>query len=171
MKPASRLLAFWLGITCVAGFALARGKNPKPGPLTGTWECMSHGGPEGDMGFTLYLEQNEDTVSGSVSSPIGSTELTSASFKKNKLEIHIETPQTNYLLTATYKKGQLSGNWSTDNDLKGTWEGKKSASTSNRVLKKGVEAALCRQRQFESLDLWRDKPAATSPSSRFSAPC
>ncbi|PYU98180.1 MAG: hypothetical protein DMG26_19320 [Acidobacteria bacterium] len=80
----------------LAALGLAAEKKPKSGPLTGTWECVSHGGPHGDMNFTLYLEQNQETVTGTVSSPLGSTELTSASFKKNTLEIHIDTDERNY---------------------------------------------------------------------------
>jgi hypothetical protein len=102
----------------------AKEKQAKPGPLTGTWECTSHGGPQGDLPFTLYLEQQAETVTGSVSSPMGSTELSSATFKKKDLEIHIDTPDGEYLLTAKLlKKGALSGQWSHE-DLKGTWEGK-----------------------------------------------
>jgi hypothetical protein len=117
---------------CLAAFALASEKKSKPGPLTGTWECVSHGAPQGDMNFTLYLEQKNETVTGTVSSPLGSTELTSASFKKNTLEIHIDTDQRNYLLTGKYKNGHLAGAWSTNEDQRGTWEGKKSAQTTSQ---------------------------------------
>ena len=116
----------------LAALGLAAEKKPKSGPLTGTWECVSHGGHQGDMKFTLYLEQNKETVNGTVSSPLGSTELTSASFKKNTLEIHIDTDQRNYLLIGRYKDGQLAGAWSTNEDQKGTWEGKKSAQTNSQ---------------------------------------
>jgi hypothetical protein len=86
---------------------------------------MSHGGSQGDMPFTLYLEQNKEVVTGSVSSPIGGTQLTSATFKKKTLEIHIDTPNGNYLVTGKLKKNQLSGTWSIDGGESGTWEGKK----------------------------------------------
>jgi hypothetical protein len=104
-------------------------KKSRPGPLTGTWECVSHGSPQGDMNFTLFLQQEKEVVTGSVSSPIGSADLTTATFKRKVLEIHIDTPQDNYLLNATYKNGALSGDWSTNTGLKGNWEGKKSAET------------------------------------------
>jgi hypothetical protein len=119
------LVTFWL-----AALGLATERKPKAALLTGTWECVSHGGPQGDMNFTLYLEQNKEAVTGTVSSPLGSTELTSATFKKNNLEIHIDTDQRNYLLTGRYKNGQFSGEWSTNDDQKGTWEGKKSSPSS-----------------------------------------
>jgi hypothetical protein len=120
------LIALCLAIVFAAAFAKAQGKKPKPGPLTGTWECTAHGGSQGDMPFTLYLEQTKDTLTGSVSSPIGGTDISAGTVKKNEVEIHIDTPQGNYQLTGRLKKGELSGKWSSDTE-KGTWEGKKQA--------------------------------------------
>jgi hypothetical protein len=115
-------------VVCVAAFAAAAEKKTKGGPLTGTWECTSHGSSQGDMPFTLYLEQNKEVVTGSVSSPIGGTEISSGSFKKKVLEIEISAPERTYKITGRLKKGQLSGEWSAENE-KGTWEGKKQAAT------------------------------------------
>ena len=120
-------LALCVAVLSFAGSLTAGAKKPKPGPLTGTWECTSHGSSQGDMPFTLYLEQNKEVVTGSVSSPMGGTNLTSASFKKKTLEIHIDTPNGNYLVIGKLKKKQLSGTWSIDGGEKGTWEGKKAA--------------------------------------------
>jgi len=124
-----------LGILCVAGFALAQdqsqAKKPKPGPLTGTWECMAHGGSQGDMPFTLYLEQTKDSLTGSVSSPMGGTQISAGTVKKDDVEIHIDTPQGNYQLTAKLKKGELSGKWTSDTE-NGTWEGKKQAAAESK---------------------------------------
>jgi hypothetical protein len=127
MKRIITVLALGVAILTFAGSLTAAAKKPKPGPMTGTWECMSHGSSQGDMPFTLYLEQNKEVVTGSVSSPIGGTQLTSATFKKKTLEIHIDTPNGNYLITGKLKKKQLSGTWSVDSGEKGTWEGKKAA--------------------------------------------
>src|SRR5271157_461255 len=132
MKRVLRAIGLCLVVLSVTSLLAAKEIKAKPGPAAGTWECTSHGGTQGDMSFTLYLEQNGDTVTGSVSSPIGSTELTTSSFKKKMLEIHIDTPQGNYLLTGKVNKGQVSGSWSVDSggggeNTKGTWEGKKSA--------------------------------------------
>jgi len=136
MKRVLRAIGLCLVVLSVASVLAAKGNKAKPGPAAGTWTCTSHGGPNGDMSFTLYLEQNGETVTGSVSSPIGSTELTTASFKKKMLEIHIDTPQGNYVLTGKLNKGQVSGSWSVDSGAggektSGTWEGKKSAEKSS----------------------------------------
>ena len=125
MKRILTSLSVCLAIVCFAGIGAAKDKKPKPGPITGTWECTSHGSAQGDMPFTLYLEQNKEVVTGSVSSPMGGTDITSASFKSKMLEIHIDTPQGNYVVMGKLKKGLLNGTWSMESAEKGTWEGKK----------------------------------------------
>ena len=130
MKRVLTTLAVCLAVVCLASLGVAKEKKPKPGKLTGTWECVSHGGSQGDMPFILYLDHSKETVTGSVSSPMGGTQITSASYKKKTLEIRIDTPMGNYLLTAKLKKDQLNSPWSIDTGEKGTWEGKKAAAKS-----------------------------------------
>ena len=101
----------------------------KKGPITGTWDCNAHGGSQGDIAFTLVLEQNGEIVDGSISAPMGSTEISSGTFKRNRLEIHLDTPQGSYLILGNYKKHEFTGTWSSDTE-KGTWEGKRQASGS-----------------------------------------
>jgi hypothetical protein len=129
MKRILSSLAVCLVVLTLASAALAKDKKSKPGPLTGTWECTSHGGPQGDMPFTLHLDQNKQTVSGSVESPMGGAEISSATFKNKNLDIQINAGEANYHLTAKLKKNQLDGEWSGGQNEKGTWEGKKSAPT------------------------------------------
>ena len=120
-------IALCLAVAFATAFARGGEKKPKPGPLTGTWDCTAHGGPQGDMPFTLYLEQSKDSLAGSVSSPMGGTQISAGSVKKNEIEIHFDTPQGNYQMTGHLKKGELSGKWSGESDT-GTWEGKKQTS-------------------------------------------
>lgn len=119
-------LACLLSLSAVS-LAYGADKKSRPGPLTGTWECTAHGTEQGDMPFTLTLEQSKEEITGSVSSPIGGTEISSGTIKKNAVEIHINTPNGNYTITGKLKKNQLSGEWSTDTNQKGSWEGKKAA--------------------------------------------
>ncbi|HTS71741.1 MAG TPA: hypothetical protein VMO17_22420 [Terriglobia bacterium] len=121
MKRTLVPIGICLAIFLAASLGMAKNKG---GVMTGTWDCQAHGGSQGDMAFTLYLQQNKETVDGSISSPIGGTQISSGTFKKNMLEIHLDTPQGNYILMANFKKGKLSGTWSNDND-KGVWEGTK----------------------------------------------
>ena len=128
---ASRLISI-LGLftLILASSALAGGdKKSGSGALTGTWDCMAHGGTQGDTAFTLYLEQNKEVVTGSVSSPMGGAEITSGSFKRKFLELQITTDRGNYVIMGKLEKGQMSGTWSLDNVDKGTWEGKKAAAS------------------------------------------
>ncbi len=122
-----KLIYGGIGITVLLAASLAMARDKK-GPMTGTWDCQSHGGSQGDVTFTLMLTQNGETVDGSISSPMGGTQISSGTFKKNMLEIHLDTPQGNYTLMAKFNKGTLSGTWSSDSD-KGSWEGKKAAGT------------------------------------------
>jgi len=129
MKRNLAMLA--IGLIWCSVLAWGADRKAKPGPLTGTWECMAYGSSQGDLPFTLYLEQQKDVVSGSVSSPLGSTEITSGSYRKKRLDLRIDTPQGNYVLTAKLKKGQLTGTWTLDSPPEqGTWEGKKQVPTS-----------------------------------------
>ena len=121
MKRNLIYIGICLTVLCAASMAMAKDKK---GPMTGTWDCQAHGGSQGDKAFTLFLQQNKETVDGSISSPIGGTEISSGTFKRNMLEIHLDTPQGNYTLMGKFEKGKLSGTWSSDND-KGVWEGKK----------------------------------------------
>jgi len=125
------LIAVCPMLLLASSFAMSGDSKAKSGPITGTWECQSHGSSQGDMAFTLYLTQNKEVVDGSVSSPIGGTQISSGTFKSNMLEIHIDTPQGNYVIMGKYKKGELSGTWSSDSE-KGTWEGKKQATNASK---------------------------------------
>ena len=119
----SRMTAIGIGLAILCGASLLTAKE-KRGVMTGTWDCQAHGGSQGDMAFTLYLQQNKENIDGSISSPIGGTQISSGTFKRNMLEIHLDTPQGAYVLMAKFEKGKLSGTWSSDSD-KGIWEGKK----------------------------------------------
>ena len=135
MKRARITLILCFTILGLAGLTLAQdtksaqGNKAKGGPVAGTWTCTAHGGTNGDIPFTLYLEQDNETVTGSVSSSMGDAEFSSASFKDGALEIHIDGGDQSYVLTAKLQNGQLSGQWSGGDTEKGNWEGKKAAET------------------------------------------
>ena len=104
-----------------------KGKEPKPGPLTGTWECVAHSSVQGDVPFTLKLEQTKDVVSGTLTNSSGGYPLSSASYKKGVLEFRLDAPDGTYVATGKLTHGQLSGHWSKGQEAEGEWEGKGSA--------------------------------------------
>jgi hypothetical protein len=126
MRPNWTLISIFL--LAVANVNLAFAKEPKSGPLTGTWECVAHSSAQGDVEFTLKLEQTNETVTGTFINSSGEYPLTSGSYKNGVLEIHLDAPDGNYVATAKLSRGQLSGHWSKDQEAEGGWEGKKSDS-------------------------------------------
>ena len=109
--------------------AKAQEKDAGASAVAGTWQCVAHGGQNGDVPFTLNLQQSGETLSGTVSSSQGDADLTTVTFKGNQLRIEIDTDQGNYILTATLSNGQLAGQWSHDSEKQGNWEGKRQASS------------------------------------------
>jgi hypothetical protein len=123
MKRSIIFILFGIMVLLTAGLGIGKVNE---NPLTGTWNCQSKGGPDGPMTFTLRLQQDGESVTGNVSSPIGDAQISSGTFKQGSLEIHINTEDGNYILIATFDKGTLSGTW-THNNEKGTWEGSRAA--------------------------------------------
>jgi hypothetical protein len=122
MKRSLTIILIGLAVLLVAGLTIAKDNE---GPVTGTWTCQAHGAPQGDTPFTLSLQQTGEKVDGSVSSPMGGTDISSGTFKGDTLEIHIDTDNADYVLVAKLDKDSLSGTWSNGGNDKGTWEGKK----------------------------------------------
>jgi hypothetical protein len=66
-----------------------------------------------------------ERITGMVAVPVGGVAFNSSTFKNDALEIHMDSPLGKFLFNGKYKEGALSGTWSSDNGLKGTWEVKK----------------------------------------------
>ena len=125
MKPIWRLTGVCLLLA--AGLAIGAAKQPKAGPLTGTWECLAHVAGQDDTPFTLKLEQAGETVSGTFTNSAVELPLTEVSYKNGVLEFHVDAPDGSYAATAKLVNGQLSGHWSKGEEASGEWEGKKRA--------------------------------------------
>jgi hypothetical protein len=111
--------------------AIPVSQDVRASSLTGTWEGFMRGLPGGDARCTLYLRQETEKITGVLALPVGGAAFNSSTFQNNALEIHMNTPVGKFLFNGEYKEGALSGTWSADNGLKGTWDGKKIA-TDNR---------------------------------------
>src|SRR5262250_3209975 len=124
MKRIGLSIASILVVLATAAWAAGKGASPAPEKLTGTWDGVAHAS-DGDENFTMTLEQTGDTIKGSISTQNGGQlDITSGSFKNDALEIMCETSDAKYHVTGKLKDGQLSGEWSKDQDEKGTWEAK-----------------------------------------------
>jgi hypothetical protein len=126
MKSAWTLVGVFLVLAATTNVAFAKGKEPKQGRLTGTWECVAHSSAQNDMQFTLKLAQTDDTVTGTFVDSSGEYRLSSASYEKGVFEIHVKTPEGSYVITGRVLRGQLSGHWSRGQEVEGGWEGTKS---------------------------------------------
>jgi hypothetical protein len=121
MKRIVTLMGICLTILFAAGLGMGREHKTA---LSGTWDCVAHGGAQGDMAFTLYLKQSGENVDGSIASPLGGTQISSGALRRNELELHFDMPQGSYTLMGRLEKGKLTGAWSLESD-KGAWEGTK----------------------------------------------
>lgn len=128
MERIRTLISVCLLTLAIATVVFAKGKEQKPGPLTGTWECVAHSNAQGDVPFTLKLEQTNETVTGTLINSSGEYPLNSARYNKGVFELHLDAPDGSYVATGKLTHGQLSGHWSKGQDAEGEWEGKKSAS-------------------------------------------
>lgn len=117
-----------LGVLTVAAknAQAAQSNQADAATLNGTWQCVSHGGDQGNMNFTLTFQQNGQDISGHVSSQLGDADFSSGTFKNNHLHFVIQGDSDSYNLNADYKGGKLTGTWATTvSGHKGTWEGQK----------------------------------------------
>jgi len=105
--------------------------NLEPSTLTGAWDGVLHGF-QGDSPCAFYFRQDKGKLTGVFSLQWGGAAFNSATFGKNALEIRMKTPLGNFLFNGKYSRGELSGEWSTDNGLKGTWEAKKNVEAAER---------------------------------------
>jgi hypothetical protein len=107
--------------------ALANGKEPSSGPLTGTWECVAHSSAENDVSFTLNLKQDREEVTGKFANSTGEYPLGPSSYKKGVLEIHLDAPDGKYQASGRLLHGQISGHWSKVQEMEGGFECQKQA--------------------------------------------
>ena len=125
MRNAWTLVGVFLVLAATTNDAFAKGKEPKQGRLTGTWECVAHSSAQNDMQFTLKLAQTDDTVNGTFINSSGEYRFSSASYEKGALKIHVKTPEGSYVITGRLLRSQLTGHWSRGQELEGGWEGTK----------------------------------------------
>lgn len=88
--------------------------------LTGEWEAVAdaQGQP---FPFTLTLKVDGEKVTGSSSSQLGTSPITSGTWKDGKLAVVMEGGAGNIALMATMIEGKLSGDYDFAGQLSGKW--------------------------------------------------
>ncbi len=126
MRRQWALIGGLLLVGTTAYFGLANGKERSSGPLTGSWECVAHSSAMNDLPFTLDLKQDNEDVTGKLINSSGEYPLTSSSYKKGELEIHVNAPDGKYQASGRLLHGQISGHWSKVQEMEGGFECQKS---------------------------------------------
>ena len=121
--------------------ALPSPPKPNSGPLTGTWEGVMYGLPQGDLSFTAIFEQEGEKIVGVLAFFFGGAAFKPSAFRNKELELHMDTPVANFVLKAEYKANEISGRWSTDERSNGTWECKKVIEGASVHYKRVVDTA------------------------------
>jgi len=104
--------------------AVPRERASDSGPLTGVWQGVMHGMPDGDLQFKFYVHQNKGELRGIFSSFEGGAAFNSSTFKNDTLEIHLRTPVGNFLFNGKKGTNGILGEWSINSGFQGRWEAK-----------------------------------------------
>lgn len=123
------ILLSMLALALASASASAQ-KESKSNPLSGSWDCVAHGSVEGDVAFTLSLAQDQENLTGSISTADGDLTITSGSYKDGAIQIVLNAPDAKYTVNGKFDGDKLSGQWSKEGDdgkQGGPWEGKRSA--------------------------------------------
>ena len=115
--------------------AVPRQVSANFGSLTGTWEGVVNGLPQGDFPFTMSLEQQDENVRGVLAVFFGGAAFRSSTLRNNSVELHWDTPLANFVFRGEHTAGKLSGQWFTDEGSKGTWAASKSVEDAKGQMK------------------------------------
>lgn len=129
MKRVLMVVSVGASLLVITSLVAGQEKKSNAGVLTGAWECVAHGSVQGDVPFTLKMEQNGETVTGSVATDNGELEITSATYKDDTLEIHLEADSMKYEIKGRLQGERLQGQWSKEGGEEGpqggAWEGQR----------------------------------------------
>jgi hypothetical protein len=94
--------------------------TPAPINLTGEWEAVADANGQ-PFPFALTLKVEGEKVSGSSSSQLGESQITSGSWKDGQLTFALEGQNGVITMTATVIDGKLSGAFDYAGQLQGKW--------------------------------------------------
>ena len=78
--------------------------------LTGTWEGVVNGFPQGDFPFTMSLEQQDEDVRGVLAVFFGGGGFKPSTLRNSTVELHWDTPLANFVFKGEYTAGSSPAN-------------------------------------------------------------
>jgi hypothetical protein len=93
---------------------------PTPDSLTGVWDAAADNQGEA-FPFTLTLKLDGEKVTGSSSSQLGDSTISSGSWKDGKLAIVLDSGGGPIALAATMVDGKLAGDFDYNGQMQGKW--------------------------------------------------
>jgi hypothetical protein len=95
-----------------------------PDEISGVWESVADAGGQ-PFPFTLVLKLDGEKVSGTSSSQLGESPISSGTWKDGKLAVLIESGSGQIALGATLTEGKLVGDYDFAGQSQGKWAGVK----------------------------------------------
>lgn len=96
---------------------------PRTNPSALRWQCVAKGQANESLKFFLSLTNDNGKLSGKIQTAQGNFTVTDGALNKESLSVTIKNAEgVNGKLTGSLKDKKLSGEWTLDNDMTGTFE-------------------------------------------------
>jgi len=120
LKPSGdKLVGDWIRGTQKGTVELKR-FDPAADVISGEWDAVADAGGQ-PFPFTLVLKLDGDKVTGSSSSQLGTSNISTGTWKDGKLAVVLESGSGQILLTATIVEGKFSGDYDFAGQSSGKW--------------------------------------------------
>ena len=94
--------------------------DPAADEISGEWDAVADAGGQ-PFPFTLVLKLDGDKVTGSSSSQLGTSNISTGTWKDGKLAIVLESGSGQILMNATIVEGKFSGDYDFAGQSSGKW--------------------------------------------------
>lgn len=134
VKPIARVTTVWAATVLTAAFLgsgllHAQGAKGKANAETpaGAWDGTAET-PQGPQAFSLNLKVDSGKVTGDITLPEGTVQLSSGSWEKDELKLGFEHPSAGPItLSGAFKEGKLAGTYTMNSGEGGGWQAARKA--------------------------------------------
>jgi hypothetical protein len=119
-KSGDKLVGDWIKGTQKGTVELNRVEAEPADSLTGEWDAVADAQGQA-FPFTLSLKLDGEKVTGSSSSQLGTSTVSTGTWKDGKLAVILESGNGQIALIATMVEGKLSGDYDFAGQLSGKW--------------------------------------------------